>query len=243
MDRCETVIIGSGYFACGYARAHAGTLILEASQMLDRAFYGTMRGFAYAEQEEKMPKTREARAFLAHCRGLGIVRDGALCVNAMDAALCDYLTPDIPALLLGTTCTEIVRRGELYQVSFVNNEGRGSVLAGRVIVTERQGEDHLNILVEHKTPLPISLSARPAFYEGQSIVTYSLREPCDINHAKLAAYNMLSRELPADARVLHMATYLHSAPCAPHVDADGVLRLDEYTFGDPFSAMEGGELA
>ena len=82
----DTIIIGSGYFAWGYALTHENTLIVEETQVADRHFGGCLRGF---ECEAPVLSTEGARALWDHVCTLGLFRNGRLSVTGLEAALCE----------------------------------------------------------------------------------------------------------------------------------------------------------
>ncbi len=239
MEIYDTVLVGAGFFACGYAKTHENTLIIEQSQMIDKTFYGTMRGFAHSEPELK---TAEARAVFDDFKELGVVKDGSLYVNALDVALCNYIMPDIPDILLGSCCTDIQKNGDIYTVSFVNNGGRDSVKAKKVIVLSKPRGNFINVLAEYTEPLRGNADVIPAFHPNQYVLTFNFPD-VDINHAKAMAYERLSELLPEGAKALHMATYMYSEPKEPFSDENGVMIIDEFYYSDPFTAYESGVLA
>lgn len=238
MRKYDTVIIGGGFFSCGYAAAHKNTLILEASQMLDKTYYGTLRGF---ESENLLPQTQNSISLCNCFNTLGVLKDNMLYVNALDVALCNFISDDIPDILLGTKCTEIKKEADLFLISYVNNEGRGLAYAEKVIVCTQPKGDFLNVLIEHTAPLPSIFQSRKAFFENQSVITLYLPNEENVNSAKVTAYNYLARCLPENTMVLHMGTFTYSEPQAPYVDQIGVLHIDEFYFGSPIASYAKGE--
>lgn len=242
MKRYDTVIVGSGFYSFGYATAHGSTLIVEETHLADRHFSGCLRGFA-----DKAPilTAPGAIALSKHMRDIGIVRDGAVCVPALEAGLCDFLADRVSSVLLGTACMEIQKDGEEYRLSLCNNEGLSTVAARRVIDTRVGLGNVLNVLVEGKIDNKIQgLSVNNAFYSGQKILSLHFEKRADINLAKVEAYERLKPMLSSTgAKILQTAYLMYSADsAAPYTDSRGILHVDETFFADPFTAFEKGEL-
>lgn len=238
----DTILIGSGYFAWGYALTHENTLIVEETQVADRHFGGCLRGF---ECKAPVLSTEGARALWDHVCALGLFRDGRLSVTGLEAALCEAFEKRFPEILLGTTCMEICREDGGYALSIHNCEGLGTLRARRVIDTRVTGGQWLNVLIcAGEGGLPEGDALSPAFYEGQGVCSFFLPEASDINHAKVLAYDRLRPLLTsvgAKAAQTSYRMYKDSAE-APYIDDLEILHVDETFFGDPFTAFEKGEL-
>ncbi len=241
MKQYETVIVGSGYFALGYAATHENTLILEETQMVDRHFGACLRGF---DLPRELPRNGGAARLYAHFCELGLVRDGRLSVTGLEAAICDFLDGDYSHLLVGTACVAIDREDGGYVLSTCNNEGLGKLFAKRVIDTRVSGGKWLNVLIEETEGGRVDAdNGSPAFFEGQRVLALHLPTAPDINRAKAMAYPILERLLsPVGARILGMSYQMYDDTAeAPKVGQGGVIRVDENYYGDPFTAYAKGE--
>lgn len=242
MKRVDTVIVGSGYYAFGYAMRHGNTLIVEETQLADRHFSGCLRGFSY---HETALVGEGAKRLLSHMREHGIVSGEKICVPALEAGLCDFFLSRMPDILLGTTCVEISRETEGYLLLLCNNEGLSAVRAHRVIDTRVSGGDVLNVLVQGElNHIMQNVAVSDAFFDGQKVLSLHFEGETDINSAKVKAYPLLKQMLaPTGAQVLQMSYRMYKTEAiAPYEDEKGIFHVDENNYGDPFAAFEKGEL-
>ena len=142
MKRYDTVIVGSGYYAFGYAMTHENTLIVEETQMADRHYAACLRPF----DASRVEACGEAAALFESMKAQGIIRDGRVRLAGLEAGLCDFATRFSPRVLLDTVCTGVEKTGEGYRITLFNNEGASEILARRVIDTRVSGGDVLHIL-------------------------------------------------------------------------------------------------
>ena len=242
MKTYDTVIVGSGYYAFGYAMTHGNTLIVEETQLADRHFSGCLRGFGY---EEAALVGEGARALVSYMRDKGVLRVTRVCVPALEAGLCDFFMGHMPEILLGTVCTDTVSDEQGYLLTLCNNEGLSTVRAHRVVDTRVAHGHILNVLIQGDIgSVSEDVSVSDAFYDGQRRLSLCFDGETDINRAKVKVYPILKRLLsPTGAQVLQMAYRMHRPDAAaPYEDGQGILHVDETFYGDPFAAFEKGEL-
>ena len=238
----DTVIVGSGYYAFGYAMTHENTLIVEETQLADRHFSACLRGFSY---EDSALVGAGANALVSYMRDAGILRGNRVCAPALGAGLCGFFSERMPNVLLGTTCMEIVSDEGGYRLTLCNNEGLSEICAHRVVDTRVGRGNVLNVLVLGDVNAEgAEVSVSEAFYDRQKILSLYLGEETDINRAKVKAYSILKQLLSSTgAQILLMAYRMYNVDAAaPYEDGQGILHVDETFFGDPFTAFEKGEL-
>ena len=238
MEQFDTVIVGSGYYAFGYAMTHENTLIVEETQMADRHYAACLRPFDVSRVEA----CGEAAALFESMKAQNIIRDGRVRLAGLEAGLCDFATRFSPRVLLDTVCTGIEKTGEGDRVALFNNEGASEILARRVIDTRVSGGDVLNVLVCGEIDNNIQgISVFDGFDTEEKILSLHLGER-DINRAKSRACEALKVILtPVGGKILCMGYRMSRAESvAPHTDGQGIDHVDETFFGDPFTAFEKG---
>ena len=239
MEQFDTVIIGSGYYAFGYAMTHKNTLIVEETQMADRHYAACLRPF----DMNGVQVDGEAADLIAHMKAQNIIRDGRVRLGGLEAGLCDFTARFFPRVLLGTVCTDIEKSEDGYRISLFNNEGASEISARHVVDTRVDGGDVLNVLVCGEIDNNIQgIGAFDGFDDGEKILSLHLEGVKDINIAKSLAYKQLENLLtPTGAKILCMGYRMSRAEStAPYTDGLGVDHVDETFFGDPFTAFEKG---
>ena len=239
MKRYDTVIVGSGYYAFGYAMTHENTLIVEETQMADRHYAACLRPF----DASRVEACGEAAALLESMKAQNIIRDGCVRLAGLEAGLCDFATRFSPRVLLDTVCTGVEKTGEGYRITLFNNEGASEILARRVIDTRVSGGDVLHILVCGDIDNNIQgIDVFDGFLDGEKILSLHLGGVKDINRAKSIACEKLENILLSKgAKILCMGYRMSCAESvAPYTDGQGIDHVDETFFGDPFTAFEKG---
>jgi len=238
----ETVILGSGYFSVGYAYAHQNTLIIEETQLADPHFFGTLEGF---DADFVKPTSQGAAELYGSFEKDGVLKEGRLAVNELEPALCRFIKNTQPEILLGSFCTEVKKTQKGYNVTLCNNEGIRVVSTRRVIDTRQREGKKINLLLALKDgQIPRLDNVLPSFYEGQKIWKVYFEDECDVNEAKsriLDVYGDRLRECGARiiATSYRMIDDSNPEPCE---DAQGIWKVCERSFGNPFAAFEKGEL-
>ena len=238
----ETVILGSGYFALGYASTHENTLIIEETQLLDPHFFGALSGFECGEQgvcAEGASALREAFVKEGVCLG------GRLSVNELEPALCRFAERKMPDILLGSLCSDIKIGGDGFLLEICNNEGISRVVARRVIDTRMGKGSRLNFLLAvNPENLPRIEGLSPAFYPDQAVASLDFDGLRDINEAKSRGLEILDGALrEAGARIVCTSYRMENAKKRePYTDENGIFYIDETNMGGIFAAYEKGEL-
>lgn len=239
--RYDTVILGSGYFAVGYAQNRKNTLIIEETQLLDPNFYGRLSGF---DMTPKRPTAKGAAALFDALEKEGVVRNGKLAVNELEAAFCRFVSCNMPNILFGTFCTRIDKKAGGYELEICNNEGMNKLFAKKVIDARLPFGNKLNLLLATDNgKLPELEGVAPAFYDDQCVMSLTFEEGVDINAAKSTALELVKNELgEAGARIVSTSYRLCGSDLfETHDDENAVTHVDERSFGDIFAAYEKGE--
>ena len=237
----ETVILGSGYFALGFAFSHKNTLIIEETQLLDPHFFGTLSGFGCEEQKVC---AKGASALREAFEKEGVIGK-RLAVNELEPALCRFAERQMPNILLGSFCTDIKRSGDGFFVEICNNEGVSRVFAHHIIDTRMGKGSKINFLLAvNPKNLPCIEGLSPAFYPDQAVVSLDFDGIYDINEAKSKSLDLLEGALrEAGAKIVCSSYRMFCAKvCEPYTDEMGILHIDETSMGGIFAAYEKGEL-
>ncbi len=239
MKICDTLLVGSGYYATGFAEARGGCLIAEEGQVADTSFYLPMRGL---EAGEMHAVTAGGERLLACIRTMGLMGRRGLCVNGLESALARHIL-DIGAPLL-LKCRAVRRRteGGLTVVTLATNEGLCEVSARQVIDTRPHPTALFqNILVcgadtpEAEAALLAAFpGARlaPAFYEGRRLLSLPA-DGHDEGSIKLLIHERFPRV--AGLRLLYIAPAFFAVPEGQTMTAAA--------YPDPVAAYDAGFLA
>ena len=239
MEQFDTVIVGSGYYAFGYAMTHKNTLIVEKTQMADRHYAACLRPFDMKGKQID----GGAADLLEHMKAQNIIRDGRVRLSGLEAGLCEFAFGFSPRVLLDTVCTGIEKKEDGYRISLFNNEGASEISARHVIDTRVDGGEVLNVLVDGEIDNKIQgIDVFEGFDDGERILSLHLSER-DINRAKIRACTLLGPVLrTTGAKILCMGYRMSRAEStAPYTDEQGIFHVDETFFGDPFTAFGKGE--
>lgn len=211
----DTLIIGCGYGAIGYASSHEDCIICEEHQVCDTSFYLPMRSFAYKRFE---PESDEGKRLLEIFNSLDIFSLGQQNTNAFECAMCKYIFEKRIKVMLKCRVIEHKYSDGIYDVTVQTNEGLTHLYAKKILNTvSRSQSKGYTVLFISKNPerdCPILLgtfqnaSIEPAFYKDR----YALHiDACDYdeNHIKAMVYNVW-RELDTDAKILYMSPVFYS---------------------------------
>ena len=237
MKAYDTLLIGSGYAAIGYAEARQNCLVVEERQIADTQFYLPMRGFAAGEMTAN---TQGGERLLACMRGMGLIKDGALCVNGLECAFARYLLDTNAPLLLKCRAVRAVAVEGGYEVTLQTNAGLSTVRAKKIIDTRPTGRQRVCVLLLVKGEADSTLAAvlaafpgatvSPAFYEGR----YALTIPAD-GYDENSVKCMIEERFPRgllDVQILYIApAFIYEGVSAPLSDA---------SYPDPITAYEAG---
>lgn len=136
MRSCETLVIGSCYYALGLAVGGQDVLICEESENCDTRFYATFRSFG---QGLTQPATGEGRSLQAVFQQLKLLRADSRDLCGFETAFCRFALDNGVSLLLKCRVVEICPEERGYRCTLVNNAGLETVFARRVIDTRCRG--------------------------------------------------------------------------------------------------------
>ena len=235
MRATDTLIIGSGYAALGYAVVHPDTLIVEERELCDTSFCFPQRGY----DEIGAPTDSAARELYEYYAERGLVRDGRLNVGALEMGMCSFMLDRGVRVLLKCRAVSVERTSEqVYFVTLINGAGIEHVTARRVIDMRPVGDRKtLTVLFTADPEAADEVSAAfpegsvtPAFYEGR----YALTLPASREYIE-EKRRVIDRWRSAE----HGARLLYIAPAlAQRADRADPLR-DSY-FDSPFDAFSAG---
>ena len=235
----DTLLIGSGYYAVGYADARGNCLIVEEGQVADTSFYLPMRGFGVSDMH---PTTAGGERLLACINEMGLIDRRGLCVNGLESALARHILAIGAPLRL--KCRVVRRRAEgaLTALTLQSNEGLCEVYAREVIDTRPPKKNpRQSILLcggDDRAAAEALLAAfpdatlAPAFYEGRSVMTIPA-VGYDENSIKVMIHARFPRV--AGLRLMYIAP-------AFAADACGAGATDA-AYPDPVAAYDAGFLA
>lgn len=233
----DTLLLGAGYGAVGYAEARGNCLIIEEGQVADTQFYLPMRGFVAGEMS---PKTAAGERLYSCIAGMGLIRSDALCVNGLECAFARYILDNKVEMLLKCRMVRCELCGDVYDVTLQTNAGLSHVRACRILDTRpRGGEKQLTVLVnlrcEPDEAIPALLSAfpgatlAPAFYPGRYAMTIPA-EGYDENTVKQMVWERFPRI--TGMQILYIAPAVIAAGCEN--------RFSDAVYPDPVAAYEAG---
>lgn len=127
----DTLIIGCGYGAVGYAAANKNTLICEERQICDNTFCLPLRSFAYSPYS---PKTAEGNALQDAFSHFELFKDGMQNTNGFEFALCKYVSErDLRVLLKCRVIQTEKRTDGVLDVTLQTNAGLSHVFTKKLI--------------------------------------------------------------------------------------------------------------
>ena len=238
MEIYNTLIIGGGYAAVGYAAARPDTVICEEHQICDMHFYLPLRSFRY---QHYTPKTEEGARLLDIFNSLALFRDNEQNTNGFEFALCKYIAEKQPNIMLKCRVICIERTADhLYDVTVQTNEGLTHLFAKNIVdMTNNLGEKLYTVLfvcdeVEKVTEKLLSefksAQIEPAFYPGRYALHISVNDT-DENRIKLEIYEKW-RSLGIEAKILYMSpVFYYNANCN---------KLCDDNYENPIEAFEAG---
>ncbi len=233
----DTLIIGSGYTALGYAVTHPDTLIVEERELCDTAFCFPQRGYG----EVDTPNSGIARELYGYYEERGLVRDGLLNVGALEMGMCAFMQEKgIKALLKCRLISVRTLEDGCLEARVINGGGLEHIRARRVLDMRSRGErTTLTLLFTADDTAAVSaVSAAfpegivaPAFYEGR----FALILPV------CGEYNLEKRGITDRWRAsAHRAKLLYIAPAfAARSDVGSGAPCDS-DFDSPFDAFAAG---
>ena len=240
MKRYDTILCASGFAAAGFALSHPHTLLIEETEFADAFRCAPLRGFACPDYA---PKTDEGAALLALMERHAILRDGMVCVNALEPILCEYLKDRDVSMLLKAHVLNAEEAEKTGKVSAYTNSGVLTFDADRVLRAPKESAQTMSVLFSCEKPDPAAFSAlfpgclsEPAFYPDRFVVYADLPEDAEWNAFRADVLERC-RALGDAAKVRYMAP-VRGARCAalPHPVAQfehGLLaRADTFVF-DP----------
>lgn len=131
-NRVETIIVGATYFGVGYAAAHPGCLILEASEILGGDFHHSARAVDQNELSEEETGTELGQLMKEY----HILENGRFDVLKSILALHEYVSRHKEiSILLNVNILSIESAKDGYRVTYSSNEGIHTVFCNRIIDT------------------------------------------------------------------------------------------------------------
>lgn len=232
MRRYETVILGSGHFALGYAAVRSDTLIVERSYLADAELSGTLGGYMLAGYA---PISNEAKELFEFYRECGIACEVALDSPLLEVGASAFAKARGIRYLFGTECTDIKKTDEGYEVSLFGNAGFETVFAKRLIDSRPTERSILRILLRGDRSLAeeielsvASTEVTDAFYDGECVLCCRLSNITNANAAKATILRELEEKLPRALRVVQVAPFLGAEDkCALRRFDEGALSAKE----------------
>ena len=236
----DTLIVGSGYFATGYAAANGDAIICEEHQICDTGFYLPLRSFRYAPYT---PKTEEGVRLFEIFNSVGLFSESEQNTNGFEAALCQYILEKKVNILLKCRVISTERTDSgVYDVTVQTNEGLSHIFARKILSTVPDVQSRrLTVLfvsdnIENdKARLLSAFSGakiESAFYKGRYALHIDAPK-IDENRVKLAVYEKW-RELDTGAKILYIAPVFYDEECKRETC--------DFSYENPVAAFETGYL-
>ena len=246
MEQAESIVLGSGFFAAGFALSHPGTRVFEAQQLADAAFSPSMEGYG-APRPDALSEAGAALADKMTKAGFfGEVSDD---IAKCELILSSFCREEKTSVLFSTVLTGVEAAPGGYRVSLFAVDGEREYLTRRVIDARvsTAGDRYRVVLDGVSKPLDPwdfvggTCSCFGGLPGGRAVLTFAFDRNVTPAEARLCAVRSLSEHLPEGARILHMALIcgLSRYP-APTVGEDGIVRVDERAFAHPLAAFESG---
>ena len=208
----DTLLIGCGFLATGYATQKKNTCIVEEHQMCDSAFTLTLPSFQYTPYA---PKTAEGECLFAIFRSLSLFSEGQQNTSAFECALSKYLIEKEIRPILKCRVIEITEREDgIFKVLVQTNGGLDTILAKKVLhTTSRVKKKHMTVLFvseDYPSAKSTLLSLFPdsytesAFYDGRYALHIPIANEYDENTAKVYIYKKWN-EATVPAKILYIA--------------------------------------
>ena len=213
MKLYDTLIIGSGYTALGYALTRGNTLIVEEGESCDTGFSLSQRCFLLPSYEIK---NALAKKLYDYYEALGLICDGMTNTGALECGFCAFAIDMGAEILLKCRIInqELASDGTI-KVTVISGGGIEYIFTKRIIDMRNQEEKrYLTFLFTTKNQsldIPALLSAlpnskiEPAFYKSRYALHMELTEDEDINEARIRLYDIWDK-------TEHTAKLLYTAP-------------------------------
>lgn len=235
----DTLLIGCGFLATGYATQKKNTCIVEEHQMCDSAFTLTLPSFQYTPYTLK---TAEGERLFEIFHSLSLFSEGEQNTSAFECALSKYLIEKEICPILKCRVIEITKREDgICEVLVQTNGGLDTILAKKVIhTTSRVRKKYMTVLFvsEDSPSLKNALLSlfqgsdmENAFYDGRYALHIPIADEYDENAAKVYIYKKWNEAI-VTAKILYIA------PLFSGVVSEGA--LSDLRFTNPIEAFEYG---
>ena len=235
----DSLIIGCGYTALGYATAVKNSVIIEERQICDGAFYLPLPCFRHGTVA---PTTAEGRAIYEYYSSRGLFGEVMQNLNGFESAFCGYALDNDVEILLKSRVVEVSEPCDsVYTVRVISPSGIVRILTKKVIDMRRsQNADTLTFLFTVTDAGTALASVRCAFPGAEIEKAYfpdryamHVKLSGDLNTTKRAVYEGWNR-------VCSSARLVYTAPTAyARREFCGGIPSDD-CFKDPIEAFEAG---
>lgn len=235
----DTLIIGSGYTALGYAIANPNTVIIEERQICDTEFYLPLRCYTHAGISVS---TDEGRELYEYYDALGLWKDKMQNLNCFETAFCGYaLEHKVEILLKSRVISKTERDDGSLDVRVISPSGIVHIFAKKIIDMRSAGDKKSLTLLFSLNGAPSDVKSVAAAFPDARIeqAFFSDRYALHLNvegdylAAKKNAYRCFEN-LNCEARLIYTAPVL----CTERTDCPK-LHTDN-CFDNPISAFEAG---
>lgn len=210
MNIYNTLIIGCGYAAVGYAQANKNTIICDEHQVCDTNFYLPLNTFSYTFYA---PETAEGKKLQKAFDDLSIFCGEFQNTNGFECAFCNYLVENPANILLKCRVIKAEKNNDVYDVTIQTNEGLSHLYTRKIIDCTNAPREKIitvlftsfNIEETKKALLSVFDGAviEKAFYENRYAIHINVGNN-DENTAKLYIYNKWC-ELNTDSKIIYIA--------------------------------------
>ncbi len=233
----DTLIIGSGYTALGYAIKNGNTLICEERESADTHFYLSFSGFKRGRYIAKTPEGKELNSLYEK---LGLFSENEQNASGFECGFCSFAERVGAEILLKSRVIDQKELDGYTEVSVVSNAGIEKMFAQRVIDMRPKGKDaritllfsanDISELSEVEAIFPES-EIESAFYEGR----YALHTPIAANTSYTDAFSNICSEWSKikGAKMLYVAPVLEYKGIGASIPRDN-------DFTSPIEALEAG---
>lgn len=244
MHLYDSLIIGAGYSSLGYALKNGNSIIIEENQCADPNFYLSLKNFSYTEYT---PVTDLGKKLNSVFEKYNLFKDGFMCTNAFEPALCEFLTKENVEILLKSRVVNFKKLNDgTFEILVISTEGLSTFYAKDVIDTRpsKNAQKYLTVIsmTENIDPAVKILSEvfenstfEKAFYCDR-FAMYLPAGTSDINEM-LNNIHDLWLTAKVDAKILYVAPVF-----ATKADKNNVLFPKDYNFSNPIEAFEAGVL-
>ena len=235
----QTLLIGAGHTAVGYAVTRESTLICEESEFCEPGFSLALKQYRCPTYT---PQTPQGRALFNRYDALGVFANGRQNLGGLECGLCEYVLENgIELLLKCRVIANALLPDATYDVTLLTNAGMEHVRCRKLLdLRHRNAPRSLTVLFQSSAPnvdLPVLSSLFPTSwieptFDGGFYALHILAPAA-------TEYNQHLMEICERwTSIRHTAKILYFAP--RYAEALETAEENTADFGNPIAAFEAG---